>query len=63
MDKVTFLAMIDEGAGAIKISGSGNGGKLVLAFDDSQTPNAIKSLLLRKQSLKITLELEDDCSD
>ena len=61
--KVTFLAMIDDGASALKCSGSGNGGKLVLAFDDSQLPEAIKSLVLRKQLLSVTLEPEDDYSD
>jgi len=53
---IEFLCMIDDTSSALKISGSGNGGKLILAFDDSQIPEAMKAVLLREQLLKVTLE-------
>lgn len=63
MDKVTFLAIIDPTTAALKCSGSGNGGKLTLAFDQTQLPQAIKALLLTEQLLTVTIEPEDQYSD
>ena len=57
---IQFLAIIDDTASALKISGSGNGGKLILAFDDTQIPEALKAVLLREQLLKVTLEPVDE---
>ena len=57
---IQFLAIIDDTASALKISGSGNGGKLILAFDDTQIPEALKAVLLREQLLKVTIEAEDE---
>ena len=53
---ISFLAIIDDTASALKISGSGNGGKLILAFDDTQIPEALKAVLLREQLLRVTIE-------
>ena len=53
---IQFLAIIDDTASALKISGSGNGGKLILAFDDTQIPEALKAVLLREQLLRVTIE-------
>lgn len=58
--QVQFLAIIDEGNAALKISGAENGGKLVLAFDDSQVPQAMKAVVMRKQLLKVTIEPADE---
>ena len=57
---IQFLAIIDDTASALKISGSGNGGKLILAFDDTQIPEALKAVLLREQLLKVTIEVADE---
>ena len=57
---IQFLAIIDDTASALKISGSGNGGKLILAFDDTQIPEALKAVLLREQLLKVTIEVVDE---
>ena len=57
---IQFLAIIDDTASALKISGSGNGGKLILAFDDTQIPEALKAVLLREQLLKVTIEVAED---
>ena len=57
---IQFLAIIDDTASALKISGSGNGGKLILAFDDTQIPEALKAVLLREQLLKVTIEEADE---
>ena len=56
---VEFLAMIDDTSSAFKISGAGNGGKLILAFDDTQIPEALKAVLLREQLLKVTIEVAE----
>jgi len=56
---IQFLAIIDDTASALKISGSGNGGKLILAFDDTQIPEALKAVLLREQLLKVTIEVAE----
>jgi len=53
---IQFLAIIDDTASALKISGAGNGGKLILAFDDTQIPEALKAVLLREQLLRVTIE-------
>ena len=53
---ISFLAIIDDTVSALKISGSGNGGKLILAFDDTQIPEALKAVLLREQLLRVTIE-------
>ena len=57
---IQFLAIIDDTASALKISGSGNGGKLILAFDDTQIPEALKAVLLREQLLRVTIEVADE---
>ena len=57
---ILFLAIIDDTASALKISGSGNGGKLILAFDDTQIPEALKAVLLREQLLRVTIEVADE---
>ena len=57
--QVEFLCMIDDTASALKVSGNGNGGKLVLAFDDTQLPEAMKAVLLREQLLKVRIEPEE----
>ena len=57
---ISFLAIIDDTASALKISGSGNGGKLILAFDDTQIPEALKAVLLREQLLRVTIEVADE---
>lgn len=57
---IQFLAIIDDTGSALKVSGSGNGGKLILAFDDTQLPEAIKAVLLREQLLKVTIEVAED---
>jgi len=56
---ISFLAIIDDTASALKISGSGNGGKLILAFDDTQIPEALKAVLLREQLLRVTIEVDE----
>ena len=56
---IQFLAIIDDTASALKISGSGNGGKLILAFDDTQIPEALKAVLLREQLLRVTIEADE----
>jgi len=56
---IQFLAIIDDTASALKISGSGNGGKLILAFDDTQIPEALKAVLLREQLLRVTIEVDE----
>jgi len=56
---ISFLAIIDDTASALKISGSGNGGKLILAFDDTQIPEALKAVLLREQLLRVTIEADE----
>ena len=53
---ISFLCMIDDTASALKIAGNKNGGKLVIGFDDSQVPEAMKAVLMREQELRITLE-------
>lgn len=60
MNSVTFMAMIDDTSTALRVSGNGCGGKLTLAFDDSQLPQVLKATLLRRELLKITLALSDD---
>jgi len=60
INSVSFLAIIAPTNSAIKCSGSGNGGTLLLAFDDSQLPEVLKASLLREQLLKVTIEVEDD---
>lgn len=57
MDSISFLAMIDDTASALKVSGNGNGGKLTLAFDDTQLSEAVKSVLLREQLLVVKIEI------
>lgn len=59
MDSIEFMAIIDPTASALKVSGNGNGGKLVLAFDDSQLAEAAKSVLLREKLLKVKIEVVD----
>ena len=56
---ISFLAIIDDTASALKISGSGNGGKLILAFDDTQIPEALKAVLLREQLIRVTIEADE----
>ena len=56
---IQFLAIIDDTASALKISGAGNGGKLILAFDDTQIPEALKAVLLREQLLRVTIEVDE----
>jgi hypothetical protein len=63
MDKVEFLAIIAPSASALKVSGNGNGGSLILAFDDTQLPQALRASMMREQLLKITVEPQDDYSD
>jgi len=60
MDSVSFFAIIAPSTSALKVSGNGNGGTLLLAFDDTQLPQVLKTSLLREQLLKVTIEVEDD---
>lgn len=57
---IQFLAMLDDGSTALKISGAGNGGKLLLAFDNSQVPTVLKMVLYQQQLLRVTIEPVDD---
>lgn len=57
LNKVEFLAIIAPSASALKIDGNNTGGKLTLAFDDQQLPEAIKAVVLREMLLKVTLEV------
>ena len=56
---VSFLCMIDPGI-SLKLSGNGTGGKIVLAFDNTQVPEAMKTVLLQERLLRVTLEGEED---
>lgn len=60
MDPVSFLAIIAPSTSALKVSGNGNGGTLLLAFDDTQLGQVLKTSLLREQLLKVTIAVEDD---
>ena len=57
INKINFLAIIDPTTAALKISGNNTGGKIVLAFDNSQVPEVLKAVLLEEQLIKVTLEL------
>lgn len=60
MDSVSFLAIIAPSTSAIKVSGNGNGGTLLLATDDTQLPQLLSAALLREQLLRVTIQVEDD---
>lgn len=60
MDPVSFLAIIAPSTSALKVSGNGNGGTLLLAFDDTALPEVLKASLLREMLLRVTIEVEDD---
>jgi len=57
---VEFLAMIDDTSSAFKISGAGNGGKLILAVDDTQLPEVLKAVLLRERLIRVHIEEVDE---
>lgn len=63
MDKVEFLGIVDPGSTALKVSGSENGGKITLAFDDSQTAQVLKLVLWRNALLDFTITPHDDYAD
>lgn len=50
------MAIINPSTTALKVSGNGSGGTLVLAFDDSQLPQVLKTTLLRERLLKVKIE-------
>lgn len=54
-----FFAIIDDGSAALKVSGNGNGGKLILAFDDTQLPEVLKTVLMRGELLKVMIKPAD----
>jgi hypothetical protein len=58
MEEISFLAYIDPSLTALKISGDDRGGKLTLEFDDTQLPEAIKAVVMRKKLLKVTIRVE-----
>lgn len=57
---ISFLAIIAPVASAVKVAGNDNGGTILLAFDDTQTPEVLKSVLLREQLLRVTIQVEDE---
>jgi hypothetical protein len=54
--EIEFMAIINPSTTALKVSGNGSGGTLVLAFDDSQLPQVLKTTLLRERLLKVKIE-------
>ena len=56
---IEFLAIIDDTSSALKISGAGNGGKLTLAFSDTEIPQVLKAVLLRERLLVVRIEAEE----
>lgn len=60
ISSISFLAMIDDTNSAMKIAGNKNGGKLILAVDDTQLPELLKAVLLREQLLKVTISVVDE---
>lgn len=60
IEAIEFLAIVAPSTGAIKVSGNDSGGTLLLAFDDTQTPQVLKASLLREQLLRVTIELADE---
>ena len=59
-NSIEFLAFIAPSMSAVKISGNGNGGTLLLAFDDTQLPEAMKAVLLREQLLRVRIGVEEE---
>lgn len=60
INSVSFLAIIAPSTGAIKCSGNSNGGTLLLAVDDTQLPQLLKTALLREQLLRVTIQVADE---
>ena len=59
MLKVEFIATLPAIQSALTVSGDNSGGKIKLEFDNSQTPEAIKVLLLAGKLFKVTITEEE----
>jgi hypothetical protein len=55
-DKVTFVASFPAIQSAIKISGDGNGLRIMLDVPENQMNEAVKLLLYRQSALRVTIE-------
>jgi len=53
-EPITFIAAL-HGTTAIRFDAEG-GGRLVLAFDDQQTPDLVRLLALRGRLIKVTCD-------
>jgi len=60
INSIEFLAIIAPSVSALKVSGSGEGGTLLLSFDDTQLPEVLKASLLREQLLRVKIGLADE---
>ncbi len=52
----TFRAIIAPTPGAIKISGDGNGGRIILEVCEAELGDALEVLGMRNVLLKVTIE-------
>jgi hypothetical protein len=58
-DKVEFIATFPPIMSAIKVTGNDDGMRIQLDIPESELGNAARLLLMRKEVLKVTIEVED----
>jgi hypothetical protein len=56
LDKVEFTGYIPDLAAAFRVSGSRDGGRIMIDFPETEVPKALPLLLLRGQALRIIAE-------